>query len=71
VLLTSHLDNLHNVTDLKIHGEEDLFPFSVAAHCGISACFLLLAERLLLLRSYVTRRVGGQAQNIEKSRFHC
>lgn len=32
MLLTSHLDNLHNVTDLKMHGEEDPFPF----FCGSS-----------------------------------
>lgn len=36
MLLTSHLDDLHNVTDLKIHGEEDPFPFSGVAHCEIS-----------------------------------
>lgn len=33
MLLTSHLDNLHNVTDLKMHGEEDPFPFFF---CGSS-----------------------------------
>lgn len=38
MLLTSHLDNLHNVIDLKIHGihgEEDPFPFRGVAHCEI------------------------------------
>lgn len=50
MLLTSHLENLHNVTDLKMHGEEDPLPFSVANHCGISMAWLLLAAQLFLLR---------------------
>lgn len=70
MLLTSHLDNLHNVTDLKMHGEEDPFPFSVAGHCGISAAWLVLAAWLLLLGPYVTWRGGGQEQITEKSKFH-
>lgn len=64
MLLTSHLDNLHNVTDLKMHGEEDPFPFSVAALCGTRAARLLLAVWWLLLGPYVTRNVGGQGQTL-------
>lgn len=45
MLLTSHLDNLHNVTDLKMHGEEDPFPSSVALwdFCGFIAVSSVVA----------------------------
>lgn len=57
MLLTSHLGNLHNVTDLKIHGEDPL-SFSVANHCGISMAWLLLAALLFLLRLNVDLEGG-------------
>lgn len=61
MLLASHLDNLHNATDLKMHGKEDPLPFLVANHCRISMAWLLLGAHLFLLSLDVDSEGGRMA----------